>query len=359
MADVVKDSYSEALQQTKVLFQRGRDVIDFELNELQDILRVVAFRQFLNGIQKQNGSYLLNPGSNDDGYLVVGTSANNSVTLKAGVLFCDGFPIILGSDATFSGFTTAGAPRTDTVYLSVFESEVADPAQVSQLGETTKRRKLTITVNVSITGLAGVPSNSSLEIFQGGVHYFAIANVTRRNGDPQILSTDVVDLRGVLPPSFIKNLQLQTSGKGSTLVGSQAITYGTFPLAASPASGGFFQLAIGTVYDQLAELIGWFNYFATITPISANYTIDSGGIRDRTLTIQSAGPFNIQLPMPSRNTGREIIICDNFGNLSPTSAVTLVRFGSEKIENFAGNYALIVTGGRWVLRCDGTNWYLW
>ena len=145
MADLTKDSFSETNLFTKVLFQRGKDVVDFELNELQDNERVSRYRTNYAGLQAGsaiNGNTPLNPGSGDDGFLAVGTSLANSLTLKAGWLLCDGIPIPLWVDTVLSGFSTPGSNRTDTVYVAVSEVEVTNPAQIPKLGETTRRRQI-------------------------------------------------------------------------------------------------------------------------------------------------------------------------------------------------------------------------
>lgn len=213
MADTTQNSYFEPNEFDKVLFQRGRDVRDCELNEFQDIFRVFLLRTIYAGLQ--NAPTPINPGYSDNSFKVVGTGANNAVTIDQGTmappgaLLCDGIPIrpiIPGSSPlaygsfTYSGFATRGANGIDTVYLAISEVEVADPSASPQLGPTTTRRQLQVTVNVSPTGPGGVPANSANEIWQGGTHYFKIANVTRRTGDPVIHSTDVTDLRLPLFP---------------------------------------------------------------------------------------------------------------------------------------------------------------
>ena len=50
MADTVQDSFKELNRFTEVLFQRGRDVGDWELNEEQRIARVFLYRSMLAGV---------------------------------------------------------------------------------------------------------------------------------------------------------------------------------------------------------------------------------------------------------------------------------------------------------------------
>ena len=209
MADVIKNSFDESNRFTAVLFQRGRDVIDFELNELQDDLRVPFYRSMLNGTCAVFGGVALNPGSNDTGFRVLGTGAANSVTIQVGTLFADGIPLRNTAAFALGGFTTSGVPRTDVVYAAVTEAEVADPAQMPQLGETTRRRQIQITLGISTTGLGGVPANTLTEIWQGGTHYFPIASIARAAAVAAIAAVDVTDLRSLLPPSVISQITRQ------------------------------------------------------------------------------------------------------------------------------------------------------
>lgn len=231
MADIIKDSFSELNGHTKVLYQRGKVVCDFELNEMQDILRVLQYRALSDGL-----AYGLNPGSNDDGYKIVGTGAENSVTVKAGTLFVNGIPLRLAQDTTFSGFTTpGGSDRTDTVYLAVTEVEVADPAMLPQLGETTRRRKLIATIGVA-ENTTDVPASSSAPIWQGGTHYFKLATISRTSGNAEINADDVVDERKRLPPYTMSQIVKQTgavdnptiTGVWTATVGDGVTSFGDF-----------------------------------------------------------------------------------------------------------------------------------
>lgn len=351
MADITQDSYNEALRFFKVIFQRGRDCRDSELNEFQDILRFLFIRSIANGVQRTKLN-TLNPGSNDDGYLVVGTGAANSVTLKAGTLFCDGLAIALTADTAFSGFTTAGAPRTDTVYLAITEAEIADPSANAQLGETTRRRQVQVTVAVSITGPAGVPANTVSEIFAGGTHYFPIANIARATGVAAIAAIDVTDTRALLPPQYVEDVQLNTAGKGDVIVGGVAkpVSFVNAP----------HLLAAGTVFSQVALLLGLINAEYRTRTIGVNKVVDDDGYRDKEIIFSAAG-ITLTLPAPASNFGRELWLVDKTGTLNPTTptAVTLVRnAGGDKIDHVAADYSLIIPYGRWRLSCDGTDWYL-
>jgi hypothetical protein len=207
-ADITKNSFREENLHTSVVFQRGRDIHDFELNELQDILRTQQYRALL----AESGG--LNPGSNDDGFLAVGANEINEVTIKAGSLFCDGIPIILHEDLDY----TFGPGQVITIYLTVGEAEAPDPAQVPQVGETTRRRKLVLELN----WIAGtiLPVNSVEEIWQGGTRHFAIARVDRATGIQTVAPEDVTDLRKRLPAYVINQWMNQYATIISSIDGS-------------------------------------------------------------------------------------------------------------------------------------------
>lgn len=83
----------------------------------------------------------------------------------------------------------------------------------------------------------------------------------------------------------------------------------------------------------------------TILPIENNTTF----------LIRSAnGAQSIQLPAPTANFRFTIKDRDNsFG----TNNCTIIRNGSESIENLASNYVANASGGSYVFFCDGTNWF--
>lgn len=352
MADITQNSYAEASKFFKVLFQRGRDIRDSELNEFQDIIRVFLARSMMHGVQKTTLN-TMNPGSNDNGYLVVGTGAANSVTLKAGWLHCDGIPIQLAADTAFSGFTTngGGAPRTDTVYLAVTETEVADPSAVAQLGETTKRRQIQVTVSVSETGPAGVPANTAAEIWEGGIHYFQIANIVRAVGVAAIAAPDVTDTRNPLPSTYIERLRDPTyPGDSVVAAAAKAVSF----------AGAYASLAGANVMAQVTELLAFINQKYRVRTIAANVVADDAGYRDETV-ILNASNITYTLPAPASSAGREIFFADKTGTLAMagTAQVTLVRNAvGDKIDGIAASYLLQTPYGRWSVRCDGTDWYV-
>jgi len=243
MADITKDSFHTTNLHSKVIFQRGRHVMDFELNEAQDILRVFAYNQFWAGIQADN----LNPGVVDGSWKCVQNTADtvnkvfinglNATPKRIGYIFCDGIPLFLDSPGEeVGGFTTnAGASdRYDGLYLAVTEGEVADPAMVPAIGETTRRRKLSYSWAIveDEDGAGVAPVNDALPIWEGGTHYFKIARILRPSGTADILTAHITDERFMLPTSLWSAIIHYHSGviegNWEFTVGDGATSFGDF-----------------------------------------------------------------------------------------------------------------------------------
>lgn len=213
MADIIKDSYNESNRFSKVIFQRAKDVIDFELNEAQDDLRIDKYRSaFAIGGQ----------GSPDVGLFVEASGAANQVTIKAGHFDFQGAHLLFPSDTVFSALTTNPGPssRVDRIYASLTEVEVADPEQMSELGETTRRRQLVVTFGVA-EGTA-IPTDSAEDFWAGGTKYVELSAITRAAGVATIDQVDCSDSRGRLPRAaldlFTEKDQSTTSKRTKVIV---------------------------------------------------------------------------------------------------------------------------------------------
>ncbi len=220
MADVTQDSYVESSNFDEVIFQRGRPVGDFELNEQQRILRVNFQRLLEDAIQKVYSGEDFSPGSNDDGWKPTPGGAN-TVNFAAGSIIFKGVRLrVLAAsknDLAYGG----GGTSTYAVYAKLEEVEIDDPKALAVIGPLTKRRKLQVTLLTSTTGLGGVPASSPLELWQGGVKYEAIATVLRRTGDSSVLADDITDLRRLLPSSVLTQMHRQKNFDVKAVVGKQ------------------------------------------------------------------------------------------------------------------------------------------
>lgn len=191
MADVIKDIYVESKNYRKVIFQHGRDVCDFELNELQDIMQGMLSRYWKTTYG--NMCYA-------NSWKVVGTGETNAVTIKSGVLFKNGKFIVNSNDFTFNvPEPPPSGTRTDRVYLKITQVEITsdeDPEIIEGdniFGETALRDKISVEVLVSQGG--GVPTDS------GGIEYFELAFILRTSGQDLVSEAIVTDTRatGVKP----------------------------------------------------------------------------------------------------------------------------------------------------------------
>jgi len=174
MADVTQNTFDESKKYDKVTFQRGRNVLDSELNELQDNARVMLYRQ----MQALFGSTELSVKSAVSFAVTGGT---NQITVAAGVGSAYGYIISQTGSVNVSGLTTPGGARTDCVWLSISESEIDSVADTTiataALGETTRRAKLVIGWGVTENSLT-TPASTG-EPWAGGTVYIRVALLSR------------------------------------------------------------------------------------------------------------------------------------------------------------------------------------
>jgi hypothetical protein len=184
MADVTQDSFDEAQRMSQVVFQTGRDVWEFELNELQTIQRVSMYRA-LAALSFPNASsgtrYVASSG---DGFRVDRIN-NSSVYVRAGVVVADGVPVRLDSDAVLAlgANPSLSNTRIILVYMSVTEVELDDPKFNSKTGATTRRRRFAVQLltaagtPASIPTPPALPASSASETWNGGTRYYLLSTL--------------------------------------------------------------------------------------------------------------------------------------------------------------------------------------
>lgn len=235
MADIIKNSFAESNRHTKVIFQRGRDVTDYELNELQDNLRVSNYRALWAGVQAETQ----NPGANDLSWQVQenpgGDTANKvfiqgrstSAPTCSGYIIVDGVPLYLAAPGvTVAGFTTNPGPgaRVDKLWLRVEEQEIADPNAVSRLGETTRRKKLIYSWVITEDAAADPTSTNPITLplwVDGGVRHFLMATISRPAGVANIVTSDITDTRYLLAPYVVSQITRQSDFTVQAVVGNR------------------------------------------------------------------------------------------------------------------------------------------
>jgi len=162
--------------------------------------------------------------------------------------------------------------------------------------------------------------------------------------------------------SIINDLSGTTLGAAGTervggyaLLGSSSLTLS--PPTVESGVGAPWSLPAGPLSDQIVVLHHAVNESYRVRTFGAAATIDSLSVRDGTILLNAAGgSWALQLPDPTLNAGRRIFLVDNQSTLSPTNLVTLTPFAAESVNN-QPTYDLQTTDGRWILLCDGTNWF--
>lgn len=199
MADVSKNSFDVSKDYRKVIYQQDRPVLDFELNEEQDIQR--AQRNFL--IRHSSGDFHLG-----DGFLVVPVDSpelsGNRVVVRHGSVVHNGKHIRLDEDFVIgeddSPLTTPTDDRIDTIYVKYFDEEVTsvdDPDIVDpEFGqETAIRSRLRVLIKVEEGDAIPTPAP--------GETIFEIARLNRRAGVTAITSSQIEDTRSQALHNFI------------------------------------------------------------------------------------------------------------------------------------------------------------
>ncbi len=98
------------------------------------------------------------------------------------------------------------------------------------------------------------------------------------------------------------------------------------------------------------------NKWPILTPISqvsvsSDVTLTNNAIH----LVSTAAVRSLVLPAPNVNT---CIMVKDISGLASTNPITIVRFGSEKIETVAASYVLSSSLGCWTFVSDGTDWFL-
>lgn len=151
-----------------------------------------------------------------------------------------------------------------------------------------------------------------------------------------------------LQPSDATNPGVLTTGT-QTIAGAKTLTGNTLIAnnAGSQATiGGASSTAVHVVSGGLTQ---------TVRSISSNLTIDTTTKDNIIFADTSGGAFNLTLPPPG--AGRSFKLIDTTNSFS-TNNLTIVRNGSEKINNVAASKVLSGGGLIWSIITDGTNWWV-
>lgn len=254
MADTTRDSYQHDKNYVEVVIQRGKIVLDAELNEMQRIAQArlhLAMRAILG-----DSVY-----SEDDGGRVTSDGATaNQLTVKAGVVVVDGHVVNIDADILVTGLSTPGSARSDDVYIqldSVEIDSVEDESIAAQaIGETSLRRQLQVSIVVD-QGAASPPSSTSDGVtYLGGRKYALLARVYRAAATAIIDPAWCVDQRaGNLQKLLLQDRNLTFSGTNITWDGT-TLSIGTLTVAL-PDSTAVYNLTALSVTLTSGQAAGW------------------------------------------------------------------------------------------------------
>jgi len=186
VANISRNTFVESKGYDKVILQQGVPITDYDWNEAQDIQRVKLRR-----IIKE----LLGDGAINEGFKVVENTPNNqTVLVKSGTIYIDGYRVKLDTNAEvpMPNAPTSGT-RKDFVYAEVSEQEIdsiMDPdIKHPKLDTVEPTRRIKVSVNFKVD--TKVPADTEF------VKYYALAEVTRNANDNVISNDDIKDLRSV------------------------------------------------------------------------------------------------------------------------------------------------------------------
>ncbi len=229
MAVITGNSFDPNKRYVSVRLQQGVPLVDADWNELQDALMFATqamARWFLgNGVPKANNGFQVNgTGLANDFVILSGVTGPADPLKNAGRCLVDGLEVFITADLNFTGqplheshgaaadteAAKVGAPKitalatplangTVVAYLDVWERLVSPTEDAGLilpgLGvESCARTKREWAVRVR-SGSSAPQASDGLPDYQPGHHYYALATIVRRNGDPLVNSADVSDVR--------------------------------------------------------------------------------------------------------------------------------------------------------------------
>lgn len=266
MADVTRNSFQDGKNYENVEYQRGKDVLDAELNENARIHR--SRRTQLTRAALGDAVY-----ASDTGGLVTSDDATaNKLTVKAGYVVARGYTINIAADQAITGLTTPVADRTDDVYLKLQEVEVSsavDPfIKVDALGETSVRKQLKFSFVVDEGG-AAPPVDTAGELYAGGIKYIRLARVYRQAGVAIVNHQWIVDFRSRSLPQQLAQDRNRIYAASDVHWDGATITFGSMQIYEmgqatyfdistnfAPANGECFGWLSATAADRMRRSFG-------------------------------------------------------------------------------------------------------
>jgi len=214
---ISRDSFQPQKNYTQVVFNQDVPLLDSELNEVQQIKAQadVKLLTSLVGTSMVGDDLLVEPGP-----------APNTVTVKAGTLFCGGYQVVLNQDFVIQFLSTPLVNRTDTVFIQFQLNAVAATATEGSLADsfiqdpavgfpTTQRVQMTYTclVNEGSTvpnpssgipaGTYSAPPLSFPADFPPPLQYVQLATLNRLGGNANVTADMIVDNRNASANTYV------------------------------------------------------------------------------------------------------------------------------------------------------------
>jgi len=192
MANISRDTFRYFEKFKNLIFQFRRHVSDAELNEMQDIINAQIGDNMEHLFDSEGITYgcqaVENAGDKINKLKVQTGFIIKQMPATTGVSGTFGYLAIRLTENVVTGFTTPVAPRTDTLYLDVYEEEidgVADPFIIDPIegAETTRRMKIVTAFGIAVGAPMPAPP--------AGHSHFEIARITRAGGDASIDTADI------------------------------------------------------------------------------------------------------------------------------------------------------------------------
>jgi hypothetical protein len=237
MAQLAADFTNDQARFDEVVFQRGKVVIDGELNDGQRIQRIATKRlKVLDRLQANtlNDNEMIDAPMFGSGMKILtaedgGGIGPDQVKLVANWKPTDhkttfvefrGYVFEMTEELTFDVAAAGGSVQTQQLYMTLEESEVGpalDPSiQVDAVGETTVRVKVTVTFKLGAVDTAAAEADNTVaEPWESGVAAGVIAEIVRDVGDVSTTRRNVRYRYRMTPELVRRNLQFLNNGMAS------------------------------------------------------------------------------------------------------------------------------------------------
>jgi hypothetical protein len=351
MGNFSRNTFDPLKRYTAVRLQQGVPLVDADWNELQDVTRNELYAAMLVALPNaMSASMLLTPvGSND-------------LQLNTGVALVGGRPAVLNNPLRYSTqryanpataaadgvpvtapLTTPAQPRTDFVFIDVFEREVGsaeDPSIVnSAIGvETAVRLRRELVLRVAEGGQgAGIPVGHS---------GFMIATINRPAGVAAMTQDMIDDLAPRNPVAAFEDIAvppilMPAAGVGGNPLNPWANAFvGANVIALKPANVGTFGIAPvffpNTARIRTMRVRGNNNGTGSVSFSLTRVRLDTGAASTVVAdTVATTGAFDRQLAV-NQGTGVGVVNNQQFSYFVHASATSSAA--EADIRGFAFRY---------------------